>query len=71
MPTVIADARTSLGSDLCRARCAAVPGSFLEFVPAGADAYLLSGVIHDWDDDRAITILQNCRRSMRKSGRTS
>lgn len=27
-----------------------IAGDFFEGVPAGADAYLLSGVIHDWND---------------------
>jgi hypothetical protein len=29
------------------------------------DAYLLKHVIHDWDDARAVHILENCRRAMR------
>jgi O-methyltransferase len=32
-------------------------------------AYLLCGVIHDWDDNHAITILRNCRRAMTKNSR--
>ena len=38
-------------------------------MPKGADAYILCGVIHDWDDNRAITILGNCRRAMPEKGR--
>jgi hypothetical protein len=34
--------------------------SFFEPLPAGAGGYLLSGVIHDWDDDDAARILQRC-----------
>jgi hypothetical protein len=34
-----------------------VAGSFFERVPAG-DAYLLSSIIHDWDDERASAILR-------------
>jgi len=45
------------------------PGDFFTSVPQGADAYLLSGVIHDWDDDRAIRILGNCRRAMTRNSR--
>jgi hypothetical protein len=33
-------------------------------VPGGADAYLLKHVIHDWDDERAVAILHNCRKAM-------
>lgn len=66
MPSVVAAAQEKLDSDPCRERCALVPGSFLDFVPPGADAYLLSSVIHDWNDEQAIKILRNCRRAMRQ-----
>ena len=46
-------ARAFLGS---RASC--VVGDFFEAVPAGADAYLLSRVLHDWDDEDALRILR-------------
>jgi hypothetical protein len=39
-------------------------GDFFEEVPAGADAYLLRGIIHDWSDEDALRILTNCRRAM-------
>ncbi|MBD0330214.1 MAG: methyltransferase [Thermoleophilia bacterium] len=41
-------------------RCAAVAGSFFERVPAG-DTYHLSAILHDWDDERAATILRVIR----------
>ena len=28
-------------------------------VPAGGDAYITKHIIHDWDDDRSLTILRN------------
>jgi SAM-dependent methyltransferase len=37
-----------------------VEGSFFESVPAG-DTYVLSGILHDWDDDRAGAILSTIR----------
>jgi hypothetical protein len=42
----------------------AVAGDFFTEVPAGADAYLLSRVLHDWDDEEAVAILRSCRRAM-------
>jgi hypothetical protein len=50
-------------------RCEAVGGDFFKEVPGGADAYVLKHVIHDWNDDRAVTILKNCRRAMGNHGR--
>jgi hypothetical protein len=41
-----------------------VVGDFFDRIPAGADVYLLKSVIHDWPDDRAVTILRACERAM-------
>jgi hypothetical protein len=45
-------------------RCQLVVGSFFESVPAGGDCYLLSRIIHDWDDEKAAQTLRNCRQAM-------
>jgi hypothetical protein len=45
-------------------RCKCTTGDFFVEVPADADAYLLKSVLHDWDDEPALTILRNCRRAM-------
>jgi SAM-dependent methyltransferase len=37
-----------------------VAGDFFDHVPAG-DIYILSGILHDWDDERAAAILQTIR----------
>jgi hypothetical protein len=50
-------------------RCQVLAGNFFEAVPPGADAYLMRHIIHDWDDDKAITILSNCRRAMGQGGK--
>ena len=44
-------------------------GSFFERVPAGADAYILSHVVHDWNHEQCLTILANCRRAMNPTSR--
>lgn len=46
------------------ARCQIGQGDFFERVPPNADVYILSQIIHDWDDERARIILLNCRRAM-------
>jgi hypothetical protein len=49
-------------------RCEVVAGDFFQAVPAGADAYLLSHVIHNWDDARCGAILGSCRAAMAATG---
>ena len=46
-----------------RAEC--VPGDFFVSVPVSGDTYLLSRVLHDWDDGDAGRILATCRSAMK------
>ncbi len=39
------------------------------FVPPGGDTYLLSRVIHDWNDEKAIAILRKVREAILPTGR--
>lgn len=50
-------------------RCIAVGGDFFSDPLPRADAYVLAHILHDWDDNRALDILRNCRRSAPASGR--
>jgi O-methyltransferase domain/Dimerisation domain len=50
-------------------RCSYVAGDFFASVPHGGDLYFLCGVVHDWDDERAVTILRNCREVIPATGR--
>ena len=63
-PPVAEAARERLASAGLAERCTFVPGDFFAAVPPGGDAYLLSRVIHDWNDDEAIHILARCRAAM-------
>jgi hypothetical protein len=69
LPHLQAEAEKSLAAVSLTDRCRFVAGSFLEAVPEGADAYLLKGIIHDWDDAESVTILRNCRRAMPPQGK--
>ncbi|HWD42999.1 MAG TPA: methyltransferase [Actinomycetota bacterium] len=53
-------ARRRLAADGVAGRCELVAGDFFGDLPAGADAYLLSRVLHDWTDDDARRILAAC-----------
>jgi hypothetical protein len=50
-------------------RCRVQAGDFFAAVPAGADAYVLKQILHDWDDERAVAILRSCRAAMAPSAR--
>lgn len=67
LPAVVAGVTAFQTEDLA-SRAEIVPGSFFDSVPAGADAYLLKRVVHDWDDEAALKILKNCRRAIDPRG---
>jgi SAM-dependent methyltransferase len=50
-------------------RCRFIGGDALEGVPAGGDAYILSNLVLNWEDDEAIVALQNCRKGIAPQGK--
>jgi hypothetical protein len=64
LPHVIERAKERIQAAGLPDRCQLVPGSFFDAVPEGADAYVLRHIIHDWDEDKCLTILRNCHRAM-------
>ncbi|MEU8763850.1 methyltransferase [Streptomyces sp. NPDC048659] len=62
-PQVLAAARAHLSGIEAGARCSYHAGDFAD-VPAGGDVYVLSRVLHDWDDDRCRSILRSCVAAM-------
>lgn len=57
LPSVVARARVP-------ARVEVIGGNFLDRIPGGGDAYVLSRILHDWDDETAALILRRCREAM-------
>lgn len=45
-------------------RCEVAVGDMFEQVPGGADVYVLSRILVNWDDDRAARLLANCARAL-------
>ncbi|MFC4146065.1 methyltransferase [Micromonospora mangrovi] len=64
-PAVVARAAAVLGPAGVADRAETVGGDFFTAVPPGADVYLMSMILHDWDDERAATLLGAVRRAMR------
>ena len=69
LPSVIEGAQRRLAASTVSQRCEAVAGDFFRGVPAGGDAYVLSWILHDWDDASAVRILKNCRTVLPEGGR--
>jgi hypothetical protein len=63
-PPVVACARQRFEAAGLAHRCEFVPGDLFAPAPAGGDIYVLSRVLHNWDDAAARAILANCRQAM-------
>jgi ubiquinone/menaquinone biosynthesis C-methylase UbiE len=68
-PDVIPRARERLTAAGVADRCQLIGGDFFQAIPAGADAYLMRHIIHDWDDPKSTLILTNIRRVLPAHGR--
>ena len=64
------DARQTFSAHHLEDRTEVTAGSFFDPLPAGADAYLLFDILHDWDDEHAHRILARCAEAARPDGRT-
>lgn len=63
LPHVVSGAPALLEEAHVADRCEVVAGSFFDPLPAGADAYMLKSILHDWDDPEAVGILERCREA--------
>ncbi|WP_233865880.1 methyltransferase [Streptomyces sp. ST2-7A] len=64
----VAEARRGLHQTGLGDRADTVAGSFFDPLPGGADVYLLSLVLHDWNDDAAVAILRRCAEAAGRTG---
>ncbi|GAA3203495.1 methyltransferase [Nonomuraea helvata] len=68
LPGPAAGARRALRDKGLAHRAEVVTGSFFDPLPTGAGAYVLSAIIHDWDDDAAVKILRRCADAVGERG---
>jgi hypothetical protein len=70
LPHVVQDAEAAMKAFGLGARLRSLGGDFFQAVPQ-ADAYLLSMILHDWDDESARRILANIARDGRPGSRVA
>lgn len=68
LPHVVSAARPLIEKARLSDRCETAAGDFFTDALPRADVYVLSQILHDWDDERAVAILRNCRRAMAGDG---
>jgi hypothetical protein len=69
LPRVVEGASSLLEKQGVAERCETIGGDIFESIPRGGDIYMLSRIIHDWDDEHAKSILQNCAAAMGKQSK--
>jgi len=68
LPQGIGEAQSLLKTKGMDDRCQIIAGSFFNSVPEGGDVYVLSRILHDWPDEKAATVLANCRKAINRDG---
>ncbi len=68
-PHVVSDAPALLDARGLGHRVTIEIGDFFQHVPTGGDAYILSHIIHDWNEDQCLMILGHVRKAMKPAGR--
>jgi hypothetical protein len=63
-PSVIAASASDFETTNLKGRVEFVSGDFFEEVPSGCDLYVLKNILHDFSDEKAVTILKVCRQAM-------
>jgi hypothetical protein len=69
LPVVAPIAQEAVAAAGLAGRLAVASGDMFEdALPAGADVVTLSWILHDWDDGRALALLQRCHAALARGG---
>ena len=69
LPRAAEGARRFVAEQGLSSRCDVMAGNGFDAVPAGAEAYFMRHILHDWDDERCIRLLRNCQVAMASEGK--
>lgn len=69
LPHVVDRARPNVQQQGGADRCEFVGGDFFRLINVQANAIMMRHIIHDWDDEKCITILKNCRAALKPGGK--
>jgi hypothetical protein len=69
LPHALEGGRKTIAQAELADRCEVISGDFFVSVPAGGDTYMLSRVIHDWNDEQSVAILKAVRKAIAPRGR--
>ena len=69
LPEVVEQTSDAIAADGLSSRCSTVACDFFKAVPAGADAYFMKHILHDWNDQDATRILKNIRAVIPSHGK--
>lgn len=68
-PSVAEQSKHFLADRGLNDRCEAIGGDFFQSVPAGGDVYSMRWILHDWEDSKSLTILENIRKVLPPNGK--
>jgi hypothetical protein len=68
-PAVVEKSKGFLAERGLGDRCETMGGDFFQSVPAGGDIYTMRWILHDWEDEKALTILNNIRKVLPENGK--
>lgn len=68
LPAAVVGAPSHLAAMGVKDRCEICTGSAFESIPSGAEVYLMSRILHDFADEKALVLLRNCRKAIPPGG---
>jgi ubiquinone/menaquinone biosynthesis C-methylase UbiE len=69
LPHVVERAKPNLQQAGVADRCQFIGGDFFAKIDLQADAIMMRHIIHDWDDEKCVAILKNCRAALQPGGK--